>query len=330
MTYAPLLMKMIVMMKTRLLLGSALVAGSLLLATACSASPGAVSGPIQPGQLDVVVAFYPFQFVTERVAGDHAKVSNLTSPGTEPHDLELTPRQVGSLADADLIVYEKTFQPAVDEAVAQSGNDRALDTATVVPLQPATVEDEHDHGGEEAGHEEHAEGLDPHVWLDPANLATIAGEVQRRLSAADPTHAGDYATNAKALTADLTGLSRDFETGLVQCERREFITTHAAFGYLAQRYRLTQIGISGLSPESEPSPARIAAVQTEAREHSVTTIFYETLVSPAVATSIASDLGLTTDVLDPIEGITPQSRGTDYLSVMRTNLAALQKANGCR
>lgn len=330
MTYAPVLMKMIVMMKNRRPLGAALVAGALLLATACSASPGAVSGPTQPGQLDVVVAFYPFQFVAERVAGNHAQVSSLTTPGTEPHDLELTPRQVGSLADADLIIYEKTFQPAVDEAVAQSENDRALDTATVVPLQPATVEDDHDHGGEEEHDHEHAEGLDPHVWLDPANVATIAGEVERRLSAADPAHATDYATNAKALTGELSGLSSEFEAGLANCQRREFITTHAAFGYLAQRYGLTQIGISGLSPDSEPSPARIAAVQTEAREHSVTTIFYETLVSPAVATSIADDLGLATDVLDPIEGITPQSRGTDYLSVMRTNLAALQKANECR
>lgn len=328
------------MMKTRRPFGAALVAGSLLLATACSASAGTASGPTQPGQLDVVVAFYPFQFVAERVAGDHAKVSSLTSPGTEPHDLELTPRQVGSLPDADLIVYEKTFQPAVDEAIAQSGNDRVLDTATVVPLQPATGEDDHDHGGEaepdhggEAEpaeeHDGHSEGLDPHVWLDPANLATIADEVQRRLSAVDPANAADYAANAKTLTGELTGLSGEFEAGLADCQRQEFITTHAAFGYLATRYGLTQIGISGLSPESEPSPARIAAVQTEAKEHSVTTIFYETLVSPAVATSIADDLGLATDVLDPIEGITPQSRGTDYLSVMRSNLAALQKANEC-
>ena len=97
--------------------------------------------------------------------------------------------------------------------------------------------------------------------------------------------------------------------GLETCARREFITSHAAFGYLARHYRLEQIAISGLSPEAEPSPARIAEVQDEAREHRITTIFYETLVSPAVAESIAGDLGLRTDVLDPIEGITDQSRG---------------------
>ncbi len=310
-------------------LGAVLAAGSLLVATACGASTGAASGPNQPGQLDVVVAFYPFQFIAERVAGGYAQVHSLTQPGTEPHDLELTPRQVGSLSSADLVIFEKTFQPAVDEAVAQSGNAQVLDTATVVALQPAPTEDAHDHGDEGSAHG-HEEGLDPHVWLDPSNMASISAEVAKRLGAVDPAHAVDYTANAQALQTELTGLDREFRNGLQSCQRPEFITTHAAFGYLARRYGLTQIGIAGLSPEAEPSPARVAEVQTEAREHGVTTIFYETLASPAVARSIAGDLGLATDVLDPIEGITPQSRGSDYLAVMRSNLAALQKANTCR
>jgi zinc transport system substrate-binding protein len=284
-----------------------------------------------------VAAAYPFQFVAERVAGSHGRVTSLTQPGSEPHDLELTPQQTASVIDADLVVYERTFQAAVDEAVAQSGRDNALDTTTVVPLQDLGTEPDHEHGesaehGEEHAEGEHAEenGLDPHVWLDPANLATIGTTVAERLSAVDPDRAADYAANAQAFKTDLTTLGEEYTSGLANCDRTEFITSHAAFGYLAERYGLAQIGISGLSPDAEPSPARIAEVQAEAQEHGITTIFYETLVSPDVATAIAGDLGLKTDVLDPIEGITANSRGTDYLSVMRSNLAALTTANGCR
>jgi zinc transport system substrate-binding protein len=172
-------------------------------------------------------------------------------------------------------------------------------------------------------------GLDPHVWLDPANVATIGQEFAHRLGILDPTHAADFTRNAADLTRRLDDLGTAFRTGLADCARTTFITTHAAFGYLARRYGLNQLGVSGLTPDAEPSPARIAEVQRQARENSVTTIFYETLISPAVARSIAGDLGLKTDVLDPIEGITDQSRGRDYLAVMRSNLTALEAANGC-
>jgi zinc transport system substrate-binding protein len=235
--------------------------------------------------------------------------------------------QVADIAGADLVIYEQSFQPAVDAAVEQEGGDDVLDTATVVPLQPLD-EGQHHPESEEDGHG-HGE-LDPHVWLDPRNLASIAGEVTARLAEADPAHRTDFEANLAALTADLTNLDHDFTLGLEACARREFITGHAAFGYLARHYRLEQIAIGGLSPEAEPSPARIAEVHDQAREHQITTIFYETLVSPAVAESIAGDLGLRTDVLDPIEGITGQSRGSDYVAVMRSNLAALQRANECR
>ena len=151
------------------------------------------------------------------------------------------------------------------------------------------------------------------MWLDPTNLVTIGNAVAAKLGAVDPERAADYTANAKALETELTALDKAFSTGLQTCERTEFITSHEAFGYLAKRYGLTQIGISGLSPDAEPSPARIAEVQTEAKEHGVTTIFYETLVSPDVAKSIAGDLGLKTDVLDPVEGITSDSRGTTTL-----------------
>ena len=319
---------MIVMLRTRwakVLVGPVLLGA--LLASGCggTGTPAGSSG----GKLEVVTAFYPFAYVASRVAGTHAEVSSLTQPGAEPHDVELTPRQVASVSSADLVVYEHTFQAAVDEAVAQSGNPHLLDTATVVPLQP--LEETHEDAPDEPGHEHEAEsGLDPHVWLDPTNVAAIGDAVGRMLAEVDPGHAADYTANAAALRSDLTGLDSAYRSGLARCDRTDFVTTHEAFGYLARRYGLAQIGISGLSPDAEPSPARIAQVQSEARAHGVTTIFYETLVSPAVATSIAGDLGLATDVLDPIEGITSASRGSDYLAVMRSNLTALQKANGCR
>ena len=318
---------MIVMMSTWRPLGALLGTAALLLAAGCASAPsGTEPAGKQPGQLSVVTAFYPLQFVAERVAGGRAAVTSLTQPGSEPHDLELTPRQVGSLSTADLVLYERSLQPAVDEAIAQSDAAEVLDTTTVVPLQPLGTpqDDGHEHEAAEGG-----EALDPHVWLDPTHVATIADEVARRLSALDAAHTAEYQANAAQLHDELDTLDAEFRSGLASCTRTDFITTHAAFGYLARRYSLTQIGISGISPDAEPSPARIAEVQREAAEHGVTTIFSETLVSPAVAQSIAGDLGLVTDVLDPLEGITPASRGQDYFSVMRSNLAALEKAGGC-
>ena len=313
-------MKMIIMMKSWRRLGALLAVPALLLAAGCGdGAPATSSTAKQPGQLSIVTAFYPFAFVAERVAGRHAAVTSLTKPGAEPHDVELTPRQVGSLSSADLVVYERSFQPAVDQAVDQSGAVDVLDTATVVPLEPL--------GTPEEGHEDG--GLDPHVWLDPGNLARIATAVAQRLAVRDVAHAADYEANARRLADELGALDAQFRSGLASCDRSDFITTHAAFGYLARRYGLTQIGITGLTPDVEPSPARVAEVQREAAEHGVTTIFSETLVSPAIAQSVAGDLGLRTDVLDPIEGITDASRGRDYLAVMRANLTALEKANGC-
>ena len=318
-------MKMVVM-SHRLRL-AATVAGVVALVAGGCGQHQPTDATAAADQVSIVAAAYPFQFVAERIAGPHAQVTSLTEPGSEPHDVELTPKQTASVIDADLVVYERTFQPAVDEAVAQSDRDNVLDTTTVVPLQDLGTGHGHEHDNRGDAEES---GLDPHVWLDPANLVTLGASVAERLSALDPERATDYAANAKTLERDLTTLGEEYASALEDCERTEFITSHAAFGYLAKRYDLTQIGISGLSPDAEPSPARIAEVQTEAREHGITTIFYETLVSPDVATSIAGDLGLKTDVLDPIEGITADSRGTDYLSVMRSNLTALTTANGCR
>ncbi|MDG4783153.1 metal ABC transporter substrate-binding protein [Micromonospora sp. WMMD961] len=304
-----------------------LAAATALLALGAGAgcSTGDAAGA-DPQRVDVVAAFYPLQFLAEKIGGDAVRVTNLAKPGAEPHDLELNPSQVGEVSDAELIVYLKGFQPAVDDAVAQNGADRAFDVTSVQPLLDASAGG-HDHEGEE-GHAEESGGKDPHVWLDPTRLAGIGDQLAQRLGKADPDHSADYTARAAALRADLTTLDGEFKTGLATCQRREIVTSHAAFGYLADRYQLDQVGITGLSPDVEPSPQRLAHVIEEAKEHQATTIFFETLVSPKVAETIAGQVGAKTAVLDPIEGLAAGGNG-DYLSVMRTNLQTLKTALSC-
>jgi zinc transport system substrate-binding protein len=312
---------------------------------ACTADSAAA-----PGKVDVVAAFYPLQFVTEQVGGAHVAVTNLAKPGAEPHDLELSARQVGRVSDADVIVYLKGFQPAVDDAVEQVGGDRAFDVSTAVPLLAAS-ESEHVHAGEapdqhageapdqhaseepdqHAGEEpeQHDEsGTDPHIWLDPVRLSAIGQQVADRLGAADPEHKADYAANAAGLRTRLAGLDQEYAQGLRNCQRRELVTSHAAFGYLADRYHLEQVGLTGVTPDTEPAPQRLAAVAQEARQHGATTIFFETLVSPKVADTIAREVGAKTAVLDPIEGLQPGATG-DYFSIMRANLSTIRTALDC-
>ena len=283
---------------------------------ASDAASNGSSGAAGPGTTKVSVAFYPLEYAAAKVGGDKVSVTNLTLPGQEPHDLELTPQQVASLEEADLVVYLKGFQPAVDKAVEQSGAKNKLDLSQVIRLHPAT--EDHDHGT-----------TDPHFWLDPTLEAKAVSAIADELSKIDANNKSTYETNAKSTTDDLTALDGDYRSGLTNCRVKTIITTHAAFGYLTERYGLEQIGISGLSPNEQPSPARIAKVQEEAKEHGVTTIFFETLTSDEVAKAIAGDLGLRTAVLDPIEGITAKSAGQDYPSVMKANLDAIKQANGC-
>ncbi|MEU9509844.1 metal ABC transporter substrate-binding protein [Micromonospora sp. NPDC048170] len=304
-------------------LAAATAALLALSGVAACADDGAAGG--DPQRVDVVAAFYPLQFLAERIGGDAVKVTNLVKPGAEPHDLELNPRQVGQVVEAELVVLLKGFQPALDEAVEQNARDRVFDVSTVQPLMDAAGGG-HDHEGEEHGHEKGG-AKDPHLWLDPTRLATVGDKLAERLGQADPDHAADYTARAGALRGELEKLDAEFTAGLKTCQRREIVVSHTAFGYLTERYQLEQIGITGLSPEDEPAPQRLAEVAQEAREHKATTIFFETLVSPKVAETIAAEVGAKTAVLDPLEGLSTD--GGDYLSVMRTNLQTLRTALSC-
>jgi zinc transport system substrate-binding protein len=285
------------------------VGGLLVVAVWGAACTGCgAAGASADGEPTVVASFYPLAFVAQRVGGSDARVQDLTPPGVESHDLELTARQVGDIAAADLIVYEKGFQPSVDEAVDQNASGAQVEITDVVSLER--------HG-------------DPHVWLDPTRLAAITHAVADSLAEVAPEHADAFQQRAVALAAELTALDEDFRTGLAECERTTVVTSHDAFGYLADRYGLEMVGISGLEPDAEPSPARLKEVQRVIDDTGVTTVFYERLVSPAVAQTLAVDLGISAAVLDPVEGLTEETESEDYLSLMRANLAALEEANGC-
>ncbi|WP_353942460.1 metal ABC transporter substrate-binding protein [Streptomyces sp. HUAS MG91] len=315
----------------RRLISTTAVAGTtvlgLALLSACSSSTAAdgKSG----GKLDVVASFYPMQYLAEQIGGDHVAVTNLTEPGQEPHDLEVSAKQRGQLEEADVAVYLKGLQPSVDEAISQSGIGTKVDATSLTDLEKHgnevgghADEHDHDHGSEE--------GTDPHIWLDPVKYAEVAEGVGKALEKADPDHAAQYKKNTAALVDKLDGLNKKYADGLKNTDSKVFITTHAAFGYLAERYGLTEEAISGLDPESEPSAARVKDLQKMAKADGVTTVFYETLVSDRTAKTLAGDTGLKTAVLDPIEGITDKSRGDDYIAVMESNLAALQKALGTK
>jgi zinc transport system substrate-binding protein len=277
-----------------------------------------------PGTLPVVASFYPLAFATAQIGGDHAAVTNLTRPGAEPHELELSPRDVATVSTARVVVYEKGLQPAVDEAVAQEAPDRGLDVARAATLDLTFTPIE--------GGTSHADGpgiTDPHFWLDPVRYSAVAQAIADRLTAVDPAHRADYAARAAAFRSRIARLDRDFRTGLAHCANTAIVTSHNAFGYLAQRYGLTQVGITGLSPDAEPEPAKLAEVATYVRAHHVSTVYAETLVSPAIADTVARETGARVATLDPIEGLTTASAGADYFEVMRSDLAALRAGQGC-
>ncbi|MFD1846001.1 metal ABC transporter substrate-binding protein [Arthrobacter flavus] len=285
--------------------------------SACGPTAG-VSGD-GDAPLDALASFYPLQFVVQAIAGDAVDVGSVTPPGAEPHNLELSPAMVSDLAEASVVVYASGFQPAVDEAVIQVSPDHVIDVAGSANLQTADGSSLDDGSG--------TGSADPHFWLDPQRLAAVAEQVQTTLSEIDPDNAATYGANADQLTQELSALDEEYRTGLAACARDTIVVSHEAYGYLVTNYGLEQMGIAGIDPEAEPAPARVAKIQRVIEGEDVTTIFTESLVNPKVAETIAADLGIQTAVLDPLETLADPS--SDYLTVMRSNLTALQEALGC-
>ena len=290
----------------------------LVVTLALAAGACTSGGKGDNGKLQVVAGFYPLAEAAERVGGDLVDVENLTPPGVEPHDLELTPGEIADIQEADVILYlGHGFAPAVEDAIPDAQGD------TVDLLQGMPV-----------GHAVPVEGeavVDPHVWLDPILYIRAVRRVERAFAKAWPANASKFETNASAFEADLHQLDHEYREGLSGCERHVIVTAHAAFRYLAARYGLRQESIAGLAPDAEPAPDRLAELADLVEREGVPTVFTEELVSPKVAETLASEAGVKTAVLDPLEGLTSDeaSAGEDYLSVMRDNLRALRTALGC-
>ena len=335
--------------------------------SACSAlkseSSSSASAPhtIAPGKtLTVSTSFYPIQYLAEAIGGKLVKVSTVTPSNVEPHDFELSGKETAELGKADLIAYVPGFQPSLDKAVKEVGSG-----PTVVDLsKPANlvhhegVEEEHEHGEEatdgasatasaaataqasEEGHDEHkdehshAEGeeghdsdLDPHFWLDPDRMIKVAETLEASFAQIDPAYANDYKAGLDKLKTALTNLDNQYKQGLSTCQHKTFITSHAAFGYMAERYGLTQASISGIDPEAEPSPAEMANIKSVVEKTGVKTIFTEELVSDTPAKAIAAETGAETSVLSPLES--KPERG-DYSDAMSSNLERLKSALVCQ
>lgn len=285
-----------------------------LVGSACGGADGegdGGNGGDGDGRVSVVAGFYPLAEAAARVGGDRVAVTNLTPAGSEPHDLELRSGDIDHIEGAAVVLYlGRGFQPAVEEA-ARRADGEVVDLLAAIGVP--------------------GDG-DPHVWLDPTLMARIAERVQAALVEADPGGRSTYDANAAAYAADVGALDAAYRQGLAQCQRRVIVTSHDAFGHLARRYGLTQDAITGLSPESEPDPERLSELAAKVRAQGITTIFYETLVSPRVAETLARETGAKTAVLDPIEGLTEeeQAAGRSWESVMTDNLSALRTALGCR
>lgn len=326
-------------------LAAACAATTALALSACSstASSTGSSGTGTDGTLAVMASFYPLKYLTEQIGGEHVTVTSLTPDGAEPHDLELSPKMVDALSSSDAVVYLAGFQSAVDEAIEQQGPKTVIDVSSAAKLveagadanHPAEAENEegqsgdtHDHEGHDHAGHDHDMTTDPHFWLDPVRMASAATLVGDKLAEADAAHADAYKANAKALAQQMTALGDTLVSKTSSCQVKTFVTAHTAFGYLADRAGLTQVGISGLDPDSSPSQARLAQIAQIAKERGVTTIFTEALIDPKVAQTLADDLGITTAVLDPIESQTDASK--DYAATMNDNIDALTKALKCQ
>jgi zinc transport system substrate-binding protein len=253
----------------------------------------------------VAAGFYPLAFVAEEVGGERVEVTNLTPPGAEPHDVELTPRDVERVRSADLVLLAGGgLQPALEEA-ADGAEGAVLDVLDELDVL------------EEDG------AVDPHVWLDPVRFAQVAERIGAELGGEAP---------ARQLASELRALDGEYRAGLADCDRRELVTAHDAFGYLADRYALEVIPIAGLAPEVEPTARDLEEIVGLVRERGVTTVFVEPLLSPEVGETVAREAGVATAVLSPLEGLTEEelAAGENYFTVMRSNLEALRAGLGCR
>lgn len=281
--------------------------------------------------LRVTASFYPLQEAVEAVGGDQVEVTGLTPVGGGPHDLELTPAQLAALEETDAVVYlGSNFQPSVQKAVDALPADVAradlLDEVTLRTVDAAVPGVRGEADGEKL-----AGDKDPHVWVDPALFVALVDGIETALAKADPERAESYARNADAYRRQITALNDEFVAGLKSCATRTLVTSHAAFGYLADRYNLEQAPIAGISPDDEPDPASLAATARKAKADGAKTVFFETLVPKKLSQTVADEIGARTDFLNPVEGLTQDEldAGATYETIQRDNLRRLTRGLRC-
>ena len=284
-------------------------------------SPEALEIPAA-SKLNVKVSFYPMYEFTEKVAGEFADVEALIPASIEPHDWEPTAQDMARISQADLLIYNGAGMEGWVEQVKDSTSNSKL-----ITVEASKGLDLLESSDEEEGDHEHG-GLDPHVWLDPALAIEEVRTIEAALSGVAPEHAAAFKANADIYVAKLEQLDQEFKISLTDAKRKDFITQHAAFGYLANEYGLVQVPIAGLSPDLEPSASRMSEIVEFAKAHQVKTIFFETLVSSSVADTIAKEICAKAAVLNPIEGLTEEDKrnNLDYIGIMRQNLGALTTA----
>jgi zinc transport system substrate-binding protein len=293
------------------------LAGALLLVTPLAIPTPSSAAPT----VHVVGAFYPVAYAAQRVGGSRVQVTNLTPAGAEPHDLELTPKQFDEILDADVVFdMGRRFQPAVEKAAEERGGT----TVTLLDRLPI-------HAGNKQVAEDDPSALDPHVWLDPVLMQHIVQQVQTALTKADPKGRAIYTRNADAFVQQLRALDQRYRNALSDCAIHVIVTAHEAFGYLAKRYHLQQEGVAGISPDAEPDAKRLAQLTDLVKRDHIKVVFTETLVSPRIADTLAREAGVTTDVLDPLEGLSDSAitHSDNYITIMDSNLTKLARALEC-
>ncbi|MFC7440198.1 metal ABC transporter substrate-binding protein [Laceyella putida] len=300
----------------------------LVILTGCQSKTASKSNG-NPDKLQIYTSLFPFEDFAKKIGGEHVEVTNLIPPGVEPHDFELTARDMAALSEADVFIYNGAGLEAwAGKAVTNLDPKQTLVVEATKNL-PLLKMEEHEHGKEHGA--EHAHGdVDPHAWLDPSLAKKQAEAIRDALIKRDSANKADYNKNFEQLEAELDKLDSEFQAMVKRAPKKEFAVSHAAFGYLAHRYGLEQLAISGLSPSDEPSPQELKHIIEEVREHEIKVILFETLVSSKIAEVVKREVKAEALVLNPLEGLTEEEKaqGLDYFKVMRKNKDHLAKALG--
>jgi len=267
---------------------------------------------VSSDKMNVVASFYPLAFLAEEIGGDKVVVRNITPTGAEPHEYEPSPRDLAEMEQSRVLIVNGLGLEPWYENAKKNIDPKKTDILAV---------------GDGLGNTK-----DPHVWLSPVFMKIMGEKIERAFTKADPKNEKYYTENLQAVQAKLDILNMEYAQGLINCEQKSIVTSHKAFGYLASDYHLVQIPIAGLSPDAEPSSKQLADIATFAKANKIGYIFFESLASPKLSETIATEIKAKTLVLNPIEGLTKEEmlQGKNYLSVMRENLANLQIALSCK